>query len=111
MQIPRSITLTFYILFAFSGFSSALFILIWIIQLTQVVGENPIIYLIIFMSLTIGLSGGSYFFGRKVDILINPLRLFSVLEAAIGLFGFLSLILINLIPSFYSYWRIDRWEN
>lgn len=52
-----------------------------------------------------GLAVGSFYFGRIADRKECPLRLYAILEVGIGVFAFISPILLNVLNAVHSFER------
>ena len=59
-----------------------------------------------------GLALGSYYFGRKIDHVKDPVRFFSYLQVAIGAYGFVIIALFKFIPYLYIFiYDIFSWNQ
>jgi spermidine synthase len=70
-----------------SGASALVFQTLWVKQLSLVVGSDVYAMTIAISAFFAGLAVGGFLFGRRADRLQQPLRLFALLEAGIGLLG------------------------
>jgi spermidine synthase len=71
----------------FSGAAALIFQLLWIKQLSIVVGVDVYAVTIAVSAFFAGLAAGSAVFGRRADPLARPLRLYAALEGGIGALG------------------------
>ncbi len=91
--------------FFLSGLTSLVYEILWIRMIGRITGNTPFtvsIILTVFMS---GLGLGSFFAGKTIDTVKEParlLRLYALLELAIGGYGIVLPFLIILSKPFYS---------
>lgn len=82
-------TFLIYVLFFFSGMSALMYEVIWMKELTLIMGNTVHSTATVLAAFMAGLALGSLLFGRLVDKLsISPLRFYAYLELGIGLFAF-----------------------
>lgn len=74
------------LLFA-SGLTALVYQLLWIKQLSLIVGVDVYAVTIALSAFFAGLGGGSYLLGRRADRSVRPLRLYALLELGIALCG------------------------
>jgi spermidine synthase len=89
------------ILFFLSGFCGLIYQIIWIRILTLIFGITTFAVSTVVAAFMAGLSLGSFYFGRLVDKIRNPLKLFAILELGIGLFALLSPLIFSGIDQLY----------
>ena len=75
------------VLFFFSGACGLIYEVVWAKMLTVLFGTTLFAVSVVLSSFMAGLAVGSFFFGRRIDRIGRPLRLFACLEAGIGLFA------------------------
>lgn len=83
-----------FLLFA-SGCASLVYQVLWVKQLSLVVGVDVHAVTIAVSAFFAGLAFGSYWFGRKADRLARPLRSYSILEIGIGILGASATLLLG----------------
>ena len=83
----RSIRRALLALFFLSGACGLVYEVVWMRLLTLVFGATALATSAILASFFIGLALGSWQFGRVADRSRNPLRLYALLEAGIGLYA------------------------
>ncbi len=76
--------------------------IIWQRLLLLIFGISNFAVAIILSSFMAGLALGSYFFGKKVDTIKRPLRLYAFLEIGIALFAFIFPSILDLITLIYT---------
>jgi spermidine synthase len=77
------------ICFFFSGASGLIYEVVWTRMLTQIFGNTTYAIATVLSAFMAGLAIGSYLFGRIADRGKNDFLLYGVLEAGVGLFGFI----------------------
>src|SRR5215813_14963100 len=88
------------LLFA-SGVASLIYQVLWVKQLSLVVGIDVYAVTTAVAAFFAGLSLGGWLFGRWVDRMARPLRLYATLELGIGVLGALAtLALAHAAPVF-----------
>jgi MFS family permease len=88
------------VLFA-SGAAALIYQLLWIKQLSLVVGVDVYAVTIAVSAFFAGLAAGSALFGQLADRLVRPLRLYVLLELGVGILGILTtLALAKVAPLF-----------
>ena len=97
----RSIRPIIIALFFLSGACGLVYEVAWMRMLTLVFGATTFATSAILSSLFAGLALGSLLFGRAADRSRNPLALYAVLEAGIGLFAFLFPVLLTALTAVY----------
>jgi spermidine synthase len=75
------------VLLFFSGASDLVFQLLWIKQLSLIVGIDVYAITVAISAFFIGLAGGGAVFGRMADEASRPLRLYAALEVATAVIG------------------------
>jgi spermidine synthase len=88
------------VLFA-SGAAALTYQLLWIKQLSLVVGVDVYAVTIAVGAFFAGLAAGGALFGRLADCMVRPLRLYALLELGVGILGILTtLALAKVAPLF-----------
>ena len=87
--------------FFLSGLSALIYEVVWVRMLTLTFGTTVFAVSAVLSAFMGGLALGSYLFGRIVDRIDKPLRLYILLELGIGLYGLLTPFLIKHIDTVY----------
>lgn len=90
-----------YLLVLLSGAAALIYEVVWGRQLATFLGITTYAHTIVLASFMAGLAIGAWALGRYADRVSRPLRLFAQLEAGIGLFGLLTLILVPSLQRLY----------
>jgi len=77
------------ICFLFSGAAGLIYQVVWTRMLTQIFGNTTYAIATVLSAFMAGLAVGSYFFGRIADRRKNDFLLYGILEAGVGVYGFL----------------------
>ena len=85
------------VIFFLSGACGLVYQVVWSRMLTVVFGATIVAVSTTLAAFMAGLALGSFLFGRRVDRLQHPLRVFALLEAGVGLYAFLFPELIDVI--------------
>ena len=85
------------VIFFLSGACGLVYQVVWSRMLTVVFGATIVAVSTTLAAFMAGLALGSFLFGRRVDHLRRPLRVFAMLEAGIGLYAFFFPELIDVI--------------
>lgn len=88
-------------LFFLSGACGLVYEVVWMRMLTLVFGATALAASAILSSFFAGLALGSFSFGKIADRSRNPLALYAMLEAGVGIFAFLLPVLLAGITSVY----------
>ncbi len=88
-------------LFFVSGACGLIYEVVWMRMLTLVFGVTAFATSTILASFFAGLALGGFVFGRAVDRHSNPLIVYALLEAGIGIFGFLMPVLFTGLQAAY----------
>ena len=78
-----------FLLFFISGSTGLIYEVVWTRLLTLVMGNTHYSVATVLTVFMTGLALGSYFGGRLIDVRGNPLIVYAILEAAIGIYCFL----------------------
>ncbi len=97
----RSIRRIILALFFLSGACGLVYEVVWMRMLTLVFGATAFATSAILSSFFAGLALGSFYFGKAADRNRNPLALYAVLEAGIGIFAFLMPVLLAGLTAVY----------
>jgi len=79
----------------FSGMAALAYEVLWNRLLVFLLTASTYAFTIMLLSFLVGIAFGSWLMAKVVDRLRNPLLWFAVLEGAIGLFGFFSMIILG----------------
>ncbi|AKC72487.1 spermidine synthase [Pandoraea oxalativorans] len=82
------------LLLVLSGASALVFQMVWIRQLSLVVGVEVHAVSIAISAFFGGLAFGGWYFGRRADRVANPMRLYAALEAAVALTAIVSTLIL-----------------
>ena len=93
----RDIKPVLWLTFLVAGAIGLIYKVIWIRQLTLIFGGTTLPVSTVLIALMSGLAVGSFYFGRAVDREERPLRLYAILELAIGVFALVSPLLLNVL--------------
>ncbi len=96
-----SVRLIILVLFFLSGACGLVYEVVWMRMLTLVFGATAFATSTILSSFFAGLALGSFYFGRVIDRGRNPLLVYAVLEAGIGVFAFLMPLLFSGLSEVY----------
>jgi spermidine synthase len=89
------------LLFFLSGACGLIYEVVWMRMLTLVFGATAFATSTILASFFCGLALGAVYFGRLVDRGKNPLLVYALLEAGIGLFAFLMPLIFSILSDVY----------
>ncbi|MCO8120767.1 fused MFS/spermidine synthase [Stieleria sp. TO1_6] len=78
-----------------SGCASLVYQVVWVKQLSLVVGVDVHAVTTAVSAFFAGLAIGSYYFGRRADRLMRPLRLYALVEIGIAVFGIATTLLLS----------------
>jgi spermidine synthase len=84
-----------------SGFVSMIYEVAWSRTLSLLVDSSVYGFSIMLTTFLVGIALGSYFFSRKVDTIRFQGFAWALLQIAIGLFAFISLVLFQELPYWY----------
>lgn len=88
-------------IFLVSGMAGLVYEVVWVRMLTLVFGATTYAVSTVLFSYMAGLALGSYFFGKKIDFVRTPLRIYGLLELGIGLYALLVPSIIALVNDAY----------
>ncbi|MEJ2215819.1 MAG: fused MFS/spermidine synthase [Gemmatimonadota bacterium] len=97
----RGIRRTILTLFFLSGACGLVYEVVWMRMLTLIFGATAFATSAILSSFFAGLALGSLTLGRAADRSRNPLALYAILEAGIGVFAFLMPVLLDGVTAAY----------
>ena len=89
-------------IFFASGAAGLIYEILWMRQLAQLFGSTSQSAAVTTAAFFIGISAGSYYFGRQAARLVNPLRTYAWLEFGIVLAGLFFYLLFQVYYSFYD---------
>jgi spermidine synthase len=93
-KLGRTGKILFSLLLICSGAAGLIYQVLWIKQLSLVVGAEVFSVTIAVSAFFAGLALGGAFFGRRADRIAHPLLLYSVVEAGIAGLGILATVLL-----------------
>lgn len=88
-------------IFLVSGMASLVYEVVWVRMLTLVFGATTYAVSTVLFSFMAGLALGSYFFGKKIDKIRSPLRVYGFLELGIGIYALLVPGIIEILNDAY----------
>ena len=88
-------------LFFLSGFTGLVYQVLWMKELKILFGSTTYATSTTLCAFFLGLSVGSYFFGKRVDRYASSLRVYGILELAVAASALLYFVLLNLYFAFY----------
>jgi spermidine synthase len=88
--------------FFFSGAAGLIYQVVWTRMLTQIFGNTTYAIATVLSAFMAGLALGSYWFGRIADKGKNDFLLYGILEAGVGVYGFLIPFLFRLGQMIYN---------
>lgn len=97
----RAVRRTLLVLFFLSGACGLVYEVVWMRMLTLVFGATAFAAAAILASFFAGLALGSFWFGRLIDRGHDPLRVYGLLEAGVGVFAFLMPALLAGVTEIY----------
>jgi len=89
------------VIFLISGMAGLVYEVVWVRMLTLVFGATTYAVSTVLFSFMAGLALGSYFFGRKIDSVRSPLRVYGFLELGIGIYALLVPGIIEILNEAY----------
>jgi spermidine synthase len=95
------VAIPFLLVFFLSGATGLVYEVLWTRQLALIFGVTTYAVSTVLATYMGGLALGSYVMGRRVDHVRNPLLLYAVLEAAIGLYALLVPMLFEALRPLY----------
>ena len=99
--LVRRIRRVTFALFLCSGISSLIFEIVWVRLLTVILGNTVFAVSTVLTVFMGGMALGSFLAGRIIDRRNDPLRVYAILEIAIGVLGLLLTTLLNQSGSVY----------
>ncbi|MDD3604754.1 MAG: fused MFS/spermidine synthase, partial [Kiritimatiellae bacterium] len=96
-QKPSSHVFFVHLLFFLSGFSALIYELLWLRQLGLIFGNSVYATATVLAAYMAGLGFGAWWFGRRVETVRSPVRLFGWLVFGTGLYALLVPLLFRLL--------------
>lgn len=87
--------------FFLSGTAGLIYEVVWARYLDLLMGGTAYAHVMVLAAFMGGMALGSWFFGRLVDRLADPLAAYCYLEMAVGLYGLLFTVLFSLYSTLY----------
>src|SRR5712692_3822246 len=84
-----------------SGMSSLVYQVVWVRELVLVFGATTFAVSTVLTAFMGGLALGSYYFGRRSETVVRPLRLYGLLEIGIGIYGLAVPLIFAALPTVY----------
>ena len=103
-----AISLLLLILFFFSGACSLIYEVVWSRMLTVIFGTTLFATSTVLSAFMAGLALGSFIFGRWIDRIERPLRVFALLEGGIGFFALLFPWILSALGQVYLWIPPDQ---
>jgi spermidine synthase len=91
-----------YLLFFVSGATALVYQVVWVRSLTLVFGGSHLAVTAVLSIFMAGLAIGGYLFGRRVDRVARPLRLYALLEFGVAASALAFVGLMAIYPSLYA---------
>jgi spermidine synthase len=101
---PRRVLPILLLLFVGSGCAALVYEVVWFQLLQLVIGVSAVSLGVLLGTFMGGLFLGSLLFPRIVSARYHPLRVYAIIEAAIGVIGLLVLVVVPLIGGVYTAW-------
>ena len=95
--------------FAVSGFVALSYEVIWSRVLALIIGSSVYAFSIMLTTFLIGLAAGATFASRVVDRIHRPVRMFALIEVAVGATSLIGAYLFNDLP--YVFVQLYRWVD
>jgi spermidine synthase len=95
--------------FAVSGFVALSYEVIWSRVLALIIGSSVYAFSIMLTTFLIGLAAGATIASRLVDRIRRPVRMFALIEVAVGLTSLIGAYLFNDLP--YVFVQLYRWVD
>lgn len=95
--------------FAVSGFVALSYEVIWSRVLALIIGSSVYAFSIMLTTFLIGLAAGATIASRVVDRVRRPIRMFAVIEVAVGVTSLIGAYLFNDLP--YVFVQLYRWVD
>lgn len=89
-------------IFFLTGAAALIYQVTWVRQATLVFGVSVYAYSIVLAAFMGGMALGSYGLGQRTDALVQPLRVFSLLQVGIALFGLIVPAALKAIMPLYA---------
>ena len=100
-----------FLLFLCSGVSSLIFEVVWLRQLSVILGNTVFAVSAVLTVFMGGLALGSFLAGRMIDRRNDPLRVYALIEISIGLLGFLLTSLLTQTGPVYILFHNSMGDN
>ncbi|HST21619.1 MAG TPA: fused MFS/spermidine synthase, partial [Blastocatellia bacterium] len=84
-----------------SGMSGLVYQVVWVRELVLVFGATTFAVSTVLTAFMGGLALGSFYFGRRSEKILRPLRLYGLLEIGIGVYGLAVPFIFAVLPSIY----------
>ena len=81
-----------------SGVSGLVYQVVWVRELVLVFGATTFAVSTVLTAFMGGLALGSYYFGRRSETVVRPLRLYGLIEIGIGLYGLAVPLIFAALP-------------
>ncbi len=88
-------------IFLVSGMAGLVYEVVWVRMLTLVFGATTYAVSTVLFSFMAGLALGSYFFGKKIDFVRSPLRVYGLLELGVGVYALFVPAIIGVLNEAY----------
>jgi spermidine synthase len=95
--------------FAVSGFVALSYEVIWSRVLALIIGSSVYAFSIMLTTFLVGLAAGATIASRVVDRVRRPIRMFAVIEVAVGVTSLIGAYLFNDLP--YVFVQLYRWVD
>jgi len=90
-----------YTIFFLSGAAALMYEVVWVRSLSLIFGGTHLAVTTVLSVFMGGLALGSFFIGKRVDAIKNPLKFYGSLEIGIALFAVIFIFLMKIYPAVY----------
>ena len=98
---PATLKILIVLLFSLSGICGLIYEVAWSKYLALFIGSTAYSHMIVLATFMGGLALGAFYWGKFADKSSNQLKLYGILEIAIGIYCFAYPIIINLAENFF----------
>lgn len=93
-----------YLCFFLSGAAGLIYEVVWARQLSLFLGITFYAHTAVIAAYMLGLAAGSWWIGKRADLLAKPLRFYAWVEIGIGLFAVVTPWLFDFLQTMYARW-------
>lgn len=104
--------ITILLAFCLSNISALMYQVVWGRELGYIFGNSMYAVSTVLTSFMAGIALGSFYFGGKVDGYKDPVRLFSYIEIAVGIYGIAIIAIFKVLPYLYLFlYNLFSWNQ